>query len=136
MQLNKSQRALLRQKYHGHCSYCGSLLTDKWHADHLEPVCRESTYIRGQGHVATGRLLKPQNDKLENLMPSCVPCNIDKSDSSLEQWRVRLQRSTQVLTKNYSTYRHALRFRRITEATEPVVFYFEQYHPIRQVNGQ
>ncbi|MDX8205518.1 hypothetical protein WDA38_11070 [Acinetobacter pittii] len=38
MKLTKQQRAELKQKFGGHCAYCGDLLGDKWHADHIEAV--------------------------------------------------------------------------------------------------
>ncbi|AZC19588.1 Phage-associated homing endonuclease [Pseudomonas sp. CMR5c] len=41
MRLKKSEREQVRLKYGGHCAYCGVLLGDRWHADHLEPVVRE-----------------------------------------------------------------------------------------------
>lgn len=72
----------------------------------------------------------PQRDTLDNLLPACVPCNIDKSDSSLEAWRKRLQASTEVLRRNYSTYRHALRFGLIAEAPPVVRFYFEELRAV------
>jgi len=41
--LTKAQRAVLREKFGGRCAYCGCELPEKgWHADHLEPVMRES----------------------------------------------------------------------------------------------
>ncbi|TPT11925.1 HNH endonuclease, partial [Acinetobacter baumannii] len=30
MKLNKKQREELKQKFGGHCAYCGELLGDKW----------------------------------------------------------------------------------------------------------
>ena len=42
MKLTKTQREELKQKYAGRCAYCGDGLTDKWHADHLEAVVRET----------------------------------------------------------------------------------------------
>ena len=38
MKLTKTQRKELKQKYDGRCAYCGSVLGDKWHADHLDTV--------------------------------------------------------------------------------------------------
>ena len=61
MRLNKKQREELKQKYDGHCAYCGELLGDKWHADHLVAVVRDLT---------TGKPEKPENDTYENLMPA------------------------------------------------------------------
>ena len=46
MHLNKAQRALLKQKFGGHCAYCGIVLTDKWQADHLIPIIRDWERIK------------------------------------------------------------------------------------------
>ena len=133
MALSKKQRAELHAKYGGCCAYCGTHLTNKWHADHVKPVLRESVYQRGKGFVATGVMHQPHNDHLANMMPACVPCNIDKHAMDLETWRKKLQASAETLYRNYSTYRHARRFELITEASPKVVFYFERYLPKRPV---
>lgn len=124
MTLTKPQRAALHGKYGGRCAYCGNALSDKWHADHLAPVVREGHWV-GRKYVTTG-IRHPDRDHLANLMPSCVPCNIDKSDSSLEAWRKRLERSADILQRNYSTFRHALRFQLVTINAPTVLFYFER----------
>lgn len=43
MKLNKQQREQLKQKFGGLCAYCGDLLPDRWHADHIEPIVRNWT---------------------------------------------------------------------------------------------
>jgi 5-methylcytosine-specific restriction endonuclease McrA len=116
--LTKKQREALRAKYDGRCAYCGEPLGDRWHADHLEPVRRE-------WWKKDGGMERPENDNLANLMPACAPCNIDKHAMPLEEWRKKLQRTTDVLTRNYPTYRHALRFGLVCEMGTPVVFLFE-----------
>lgn len=125
LKLKKAEREQLKQKYDGRCAYCGEPLADRWHVDHLEAVEREFVYKRGKGFVATGKLYRPQNDTLENMMPSCPPCNIDKHSMPLEAWRGKLQRAVDVLTRNNPTYRHAKRFGLVAETGAKVVFYFE-----------
>lgn len=126
MKLTKAQRSELRQKFGGRCAYCGCELGERWHADHFEPVCRNQKYVRGKGFVHDGTMYAPQNDTIDNMMPSCAPCNIDKHAMSLESWRQKLQGACGVLQRNVSTYRHALRFGLVTETQKPIVFYFEQ----------
>lgn len=126
MRLTKKQRAALREKFSGRCAYCGAALGDRWHADHIESVQRKAEYVRGKGFVATGDYHRPENDHIENLAPSCAPCNIDKHAMSLEHWREKLARTLEVLQRNYPTYRHALRFGMLEERPAPVVFYFER----------
>ena len=126
MRLNKAQREVVRGKYNGRCAYCGSPLNDRFHVDHLEPVCRLLDWESGLGFKETGEAAYPERDTIDTLMPSCPPCNIDKHAMPLEAWRSKLQRSTEVLMRNNPTYRHALRFAQVCETRRPVVFYFEQ----------
>ena len=126
MRLTKEQREVLKGKYGGVCAYCGSKLGDRWHADHLQAVRRESEYVKGVGLVKTNGMKFPELDTLENLVPACKPCNIDKSVYPLEEWRAKLQRSCEVLRNNQPTYRHALRFGLVKEEAAIVVFYFER----------
>lgn len=126
IKLTKSQRAALRQKFSGRCAYCGQELGPRWHADHFEPVQRRSKWDREKGQlVATGECGAAEHDNLENLMPACPACNIDKSVLSLEEWRGKLQRATGVLSRNSPTYRHAVRFGLVQETNAKVMFYFE-----------
>jgi hypothetical protein len=128
MNLNKKARAELAAKFGGRCAYCGTPLGERWHADHLEPVMRELKWVSGKGLMTTGKLERPERDTLDNLMPSCGPCNIDKHSLTLEQWRVKLGGAPGVLARNSPTYRHAVRFGLVAEVTTAVVFYFER-HP-------
>lgn len=126
IKLTKSQRAALRQKFSGRCAYCGQELGPRWHADHFEPVQRQSAWDNKKKKlVATGECGAAEHDNLENLMPACPACNIDKSVLSLEEWREKLQRATDVLTRNSPTYRHAVRFGLVQETNAKVMFYFE-----------
>lgn len=131
MKLKKAERELVRLKFGGHCAYCGTVLGNRWHADHLEAVERVIKYVRGKGAVATGELWKPENDRIENMMPSCPPCNIDKHVMSLEGWRRKLQDAANVLARNNPTYRHAVRFGLVEETGAKVVFFFERAEGVK-----
>lgn len=135
MKLTKAQREQVRLKFSGKCAYCGELLRDRWHADHVEPIERKLRHVPGKGFVPTGELWRPQNDNLQNLMPACPPCNIDKHSMSLEGWRRKLQDATGVLRRNYPTYRHAMRFGLLQETGSVVMFYFERVEPNSPVSG-
>ncbi len=119
MNLSKKQRETLKQKFGGHCAYCGCVLGDKWHADHVEPIWR--------GHTKDGQAKHPERDVLENHYPACTPCNLDKAAQPVESWRERVQDKLRVLRDNNAVYRHALRFNLVTENNNPVVFYFERF---------
>jgi 5-methylcytosine-specific restriction endonuclease McrA len=130
MKLSASERQQLRHKFGGRCAYCGCVLNEKgWHADHVEPVLREMKYVREDGRatrmVATGKLYRPENDRIENLFPACAPCNIDKAGASLEDWRRRIFDLAGNLRRNSSAFRHAERFARVQSIEGPLVFWFE-----------
>ncbi len=122
--LTKAERAALADKFGGRCAYCGELLGARWHADHMEAVYRKAIIQEGR-YVQTGEAYRPEHDTIENMMPSCPPCNIDKSVYSVEQWREKLHRSVEVLERNHSVFRHARRFGLVQEVKKPVVFHFE-----------
>jgi hypothetical protein len=126
MRLTKAERTALKDMFGGRCAYCGQPLGDRWHADHVKAVKRTLVFVRGKGVVHTGKLRRPANDCVENLMPACAPCNIDKHARTLEQWRVKLQGAPGVLARNQPTYRHAVRFGLVQETQATVVFYFER----------
>lgn len=119
MKLNKQQRDELKQKFGGHCAYCGELLGDKWHADHLVAVVRDLT---------TGKPEKPENDTYENLMPACTACNHNKRSLSLESWRSLLAHYRDIkVPRDCSQIRHLMRFGLVEFIQKPVTFYFESY---------
>lgn len=126
MRLTKAQREQLRMKFDGKCAYCGQPLPERWHADHVLPVVRELKWESGKGPRPTGKVHRPENDTIENMMPSCPPCNIDKHNLSIEQWRAKLQNSTDVLSRNNPTYRHAIRFGLLQEVATTITFHFER----------
>ena len=116
MKLNKNQREALKNKFGGHCAYCGCQLGDKWQADHLEPIRRNGD----------GTCLNPELDCYENLMPACNVCNKNKHSFSLEFWRKTLEDSNRKLKDYVANYRLALMFGQIKETTQPIVFHFEK----------
>lgn len=122
----KQEREYVRLRFGGNCAYCGHPLGDRWHRDHIEPVVREHKWVRGK-FVATGEVSFPDRDTVENSFPACPPCNLDKSGSSLQQWRLKLQRSSEILRRDASAYRHAVRFGLVVETPKPIVFFFETW---------
>ena len=121
MKLTKAQRATLAEKFGGRCAYCGNPLGSKWHADHIAPIVRNDWLKTPRGPDY------PERNTLENMNPACAPCNIDKHSMSLESWRQAIQRSNEVLLRDVSTFRRAVRYGLVTLANKPVVFYFESF---------
>ena len=127
--LTKAQRVRLFSMFNGKCAYCGAELPEKgWHADHVEPIYRQTRMVKVDGqykYVKTGKCDLPENDRADNFMPSCRPCNIDKAASPLEVWRKSLERKVYVLRTNYSAWWHAERFGLVAQVKSKVIFYFE-----------
>lgn len=124
--LTKAQRAELRAKFGGRCAYCGCELGERFHADHFEPVERKLKNIAGKGLVATGEAHRPHNDRLDNFMPSCAPCNISKHMLSLEDWRAWLAGHVRSLNAHHNIYRLVKAYGLVVETDKPVTFYFER----------
>lgn len=128
MKLTKKQREELKQKFGGHCAYCGCELLDKWHADHVESVLRISDFKDGK-FIPTGRMNNPENDNIDNLYPACVKCNIKKSGGSIEVFRKDLETLVDRMNSQFrfSFYQHAKRFGLVQETQKPIIFFFEEY---------
>lgn len=119
--LTKAERQQLAAKFGGRCAYCGEPLGERWHADHIEAIHRN-----WWNPTKKGECERPENDHLENMNPSCAPCNIDKHASTLDGWRMKLSRTLTVLNNNNPTYRHAKRFGLLQETDHEIKFYFER----------
>ena len=119
MTLTKKQRAALREKFDGRCAYCGQPLGERWHADHVEPIVRNNWQ-----KVPCGPDY-PERDTVENMNPACAPCNIDKHSMTLDAWRGVIERSNDVLLRDVSTFRRAVRYGLVHLKDKPVKFYFE-----------
>lgn len=122
--LTKSEREQVRQMFGGRCAYCGEVLGERWHADHVEAV------LRGVGSYWSGLpAARMQNHRIDNMMPSCPPCNISKATFSIEQWRSIIAGHVGALNRNQPTYRLAKKYGLIAETNETVTFYFERRAP-------
>lgn len=151
--MKKSDREIVFNKYGGKCAYCGDPLQKAWHVDHAEPIQRKQKLVGGgYFHADTGKELtnenivqamkddkaeyrrnklvsdgchKPENDKIENMMPACPSCNINKHSMNIEEFRAFIQRFTQSLNKTSVIYKIARRYGLIQETEKKVIFYFE-----------
>jgi len=136
VRISPTERESIRLMFGGKCAYCGDELSGKWHLDHVEPVRRESVYVPGEvsrsnypNMRSTGKLFAPQNDRRENLYPSCVACNILKGASDVEGFRQVLAYFARSVPKikTYSHVRHLMRFGKLIIDPTPVEFWFEKY---------
>jgi len=116
MKLTKQQRLSLRNKYNGRCAYCGDLLGDRFHADHIEPIVR---------NWLNGTCKHPYRNTLENFNPSCPSCNIIKNSHSLEGFRKIIGGFVNSLNRDSTQYKFAKRYGLVEERQADVKFYFE-----------
>jgi 5-methylcytosine-specific restriction endonuclease McrA len=114
----KQKRQLVYNKYGGKCAYCGCDLNGKFHKDHFEPIRR---------NIGKSGSMNPEREVIENYMPACASCNINKHSMSLEEFRRLIQGFMKHLNEVNTQYKVAKRYGLFTENIKPVEFYFEKY---------
>lgn len=106
-------REAVYNKYGGKCAYCGCEITIKnFQVDHYWP--------QFLSHWEKDL----DNNRFDNLMPSCRKCNNHKHAMKPEVWRKELQRQISMLRKN-AQFDRALRFGQIEIVEKPIKFYYE-----------
>lgn len=136
MAVKGKDRECVFNKYGGRCAYCGCALEKGWHVDHLEPVRRSWEYIKdAEGNRIWNKergdyekvptMDNPQNDCLENYMPACASCNINKHSDSLESFRQLIHGFKKHLNNLNTQYKISKRYGLVIEIDKPVIFYFE-----------
>ena len=150
----KEQRKLVYDKFNGRCYLCGTELNGKFHVDEVLPIRRNYKYADAYWeHKITKEKVIPQNRKsemelsdykyvdrklvrdgemhperfhIDNQMPSCASCNINKHSMSLEEFRKLVQGFMKHLNELNTQYKIAKRYGLVKETIKPIVFYFEQ----------
>ena len=147
-------RQIIFEKYSGKCAYCGDELKKGWHMDHANPVERKMKNIGGHYiFKSTGEKVpnefnlnldlsdmehvkdkwiqdgyrNPENDTIENMMPSCPSCNINKHSMNIEEFRAFIGRFVTSLNRDSTQYRIAKKYGLIQETGKQVYFYFERF---------
>lgn len=134
--MKKADRLIIFNKYGGRCAYCGCDLEPGWHVDELLPVRRSWQYVKDEaGNRVWNRhkndfekvrtMEHPERLCLENQMPACASCNINKHSDSLEDFRKLIAGFTKHLNGVNTQYKIAKRYGLVHETIKPVVFYFE-----------
>lgn len=113
------KRRKIWNKSNGHCWYCGIEIGEKgWHADHFIPVVRDLT---------TNKMTKKELDTIDNLVPACASCNIQKGSMPIESWRKIIKGHIVSLNRDINQYKIAKRFGLIDEIDIDVTFWYESY---------
>ena len=131
--MNK-KRQTIWDKSGGKCWYCGCDLPLKgWHIDHVEPIIRDTIIVEDTSDsqyshksVSTGTSLRPHLDTIENMVPSCAPCNLFKFTFDVEFFRKEIAAQRERVRGASSGFRIAERFGIIEVIKNPVVFWFER----------
>jgi len=125
----KERRVYVYQKFNGHCAYCGCELEYKdMTVDHVKPVIRDLIYDRKKHRLmTTNKMLRPENNCVENEFPACRPCNNFKHSMSIEEFRKCVAHQGRVMRNLKAGFRIAERFGLIAVVEKPVVFYFETF---------
>ena len=126
--LTKAQRENVRQMFDGRCAYCGKGLPDRWHADHVEPVVRYPV----DGHFGSPIVeMYPERNRLDNYMPACAPCNIDKGGQTPEQWKKWLLMKLNNARKS-PAFKLLIAFGLISDTGAEIVFHFERKPALKE----
>ena len=71
----------------------------------------------------------PERLNIDNQMPACASCNINKHSMTLEDFRRAIQNFMKHLNEVSTQYKIAKRYGLIQETAKPVIFYFETLTP-------
>lgn len=113
-------RKRVHAKYGGRCAYCGDKITLKqMHVDHKKPIFRNwGTNHSVPAHAGT--------DTIDNMMPSCAPCNLWKKTFTVEQFRDEIAKQLERVRVKSGGFRLAERFNQVEATGKPVLFWFER----------
>jgi 5-methylcytosine-specific restriction endonuclease McrA len=132
--MTKANRQAIFDKYGGRCAYCGIELVKGWHVDELEPIRRKNKLVGGyrdengdwvERRFVPNGCMHPDRLHLDNQMPACASCNINKHSGSLEEFRSMITGFMKHLNEINTQYKIAKRYGLVIENIKPIVFYFE-----------
>lgn len=126
--MRKKDREVVFNKCNGNCAYCGDELQKGWHVDEVMPVRRNHKFDHEKRKFVLDRenpYYHPERMNIDNQMPSCPSCNINKHSMELEEFRALIQNFINSLNRDSTQYKIAKRYGLVSENIKPVVFYFE-----------
>lgn len=129
MAVSKKNREIIFNKYGGRCAYCACELEKGWHVDELLPVERQRKFVNGKWITDKSKypsgMKYPEHLNINNQMPACPSCNINKRYLSIEEFRNLIAGFMKHLNEVSTQYKIAKRYGLVKETIEPIVFYFE-----------
>ncbi len=126
----KKNREIIYNKFNGRCAYCCVDLQKGWHVDEMLPVRRNfkrnpDTMARNQW-IFDGTYEHPERFHIDNQVPSCPSCNINKHSMSVDEFRALIFGFITSLNRDSTQYKIAKRYGLISENIKSVVFLFEE----------
>ena len=113
--MKKELRQKVYWKYGGRCAYCGTEIEfKKFQVDHFWPK-----YL---AHMEPSL----DNNRFDNLMPSCAKCNNYKHGMRPETFRSEIALQVTRLIIGNSQFGRALRYGQVKITESPIVFLFEK----------
>lgn len=125
--MKKTERQKVFDKFGGRCAYCGCELVKGWHVDHIEPIRRNTKWVEDKWVVIGCQ--HPERETIDNYMPACASCNINKHSDSIEDFRKLIAGFMKHLNEINTQYKIAKRYGLVTENPIEVKFYFETLTP-------
>lgn len=131
-EIMSKKRELIWNKTGGKCFYCGCELPKKgWHADHFHPIVREIVPVKNISGITTGyttgkECQYPELDTVENMVPSCAPCNNFKHSYSIDGYRKIIAEQFKNTLKNSTGLRQLERLGLVDLSEKPVEFWYEK----------
>lgn len=71
--------------------------------------------------------INPEMECMENYMPACASCNINKHNLSVEEFRTMIAHFMHHLNNSSIQYKLSKRYGLVEETNKPVVFFFETF---------
>lgn len=148
--MKKAERQKIFEKFDGKCAYCGFVLEKGWHVDEVEPCRRNYEWRPGhwsdpnyrsmteeemtekgvkwiEGRDVFVGYTHPERLHIDNQMPACASCNINKHSMSLEGFRESITGFMKHLNEISTQYKIAKRYGLVHETVKPISFYFESF---------
>ena len=118
-----------RRKYKYTNAYYRDSEKNKYTWQEVKKLSEEEMNNRGMKWIdrklITDGYEHPERLNIDNQMPSCASCNINKHSMSLEDFRGLIAGFMKHLNEHNTQYKIAKRYGLVQETIKPIVFYFE-----------
>lgn len=133
--ISRSLRKLVYEKYDGHCAYCGKVIGMKeMQVDHIIPIMY-AVYGTAQQRAPIQLMVDDgRMDEIDNLNPSCRPCNFYKGMLDIDGFRQRILSELEHTCRSSFQTRLAMQYGMIEYKPFDGKFYFERCRETHYAN--